>query len=156
MYLFFNAITIYYLRNHGKKVLYCALILLNLSWCYPYTRTLFNSEMLSSLFFFGALVWYDLRKDQHQKFFFTFFIGFLFALSFYFRFQMAFAVMGFGLWMLLYEKKYTRILPLALGFLVGVGLNVCLDSEFYHQLIFTPIRYYQVNITEGKAATFGT
>lgn len=156
LFCFFTLMVFYYFRNANRKILYSVLFILNFSWVFPYTRTLFNSEMISSLFFFGTLLLYDWKKDKEQKFFFNFLIGFLFSVAFYFRFQMGFAIAGFGFWMLLFEKKYNRIFPIATGFLIGVLLNTYLDYEFYHTLVFTPYKYFYVNITEGKAASFGT
>jgi phosphatidylinositol glycan class B len=51
MFIIFNLITIYYLKNENRKVLYYALLILNFSWLFPYIRTLFSSEILSSIVF---------------------------------------------------------------------------------------------------------
>lgn len=155
MFLVFTFIALYYFKNERKIVLYSVLCLLNLSYFFPYVKTLFSSEIVSSLFFFGAIFWYDLRKNKPNNFFFTLFIGFLLSLSFYFRFQMGLAVAGFGIWMII-EKKWKPLLPLIIGFAIGVGLNTWLDNQFYHHSVFTPYEYFKVNILEGKAASFGT
>jgi len=155
MFLSFNAITIYYLRNKEKYVLHIALLLLNFSWFLPYTRTLFSSEMVSALFFFVAAWWYDSRKDRSPGFFFVFLVGLLMAMAFYFRFQTGFFLAGFGIWLLL-EKKYGDIIPLGLGFLAGVLINIGLDYQFYDHFVFTPYEYFAVNIFENRAASFGT
>jgi phosphatidylinositol glycan class B len=83
-------------------------------------------------------------------------IGFLFSLSFYFRFQTGLALAGFGLWMLLFERKYDRLIPLVAGFLIGFAINTYLDYRFYHEFVITPSRYFQWNIVEGKSSEFGT
>ena len=148
----FNAIGLYYF-NSNKNLLYFVLLLINLSWALPYTRTLFSSEMASSVVFFSAILLYELKKE---KTLYILLIGFLFSLAFYFRFQIAFGLIGFGLWMLFIERKFARLLPMAIGFGIGIGINLFLDFHFYQQLVFTPYDYYRVNITEGKAAEFGT
>ena len=148
----FNFIAFHYFKDERRQ-LFLVLLLLNFSWTLPYIRTLFSSEMASSIVFFGAILLYELKKERTL---YLIVIGFLFSLSFYFRFQMAFALVGFGIWMLLIEKSYARLVPMGVGFAIGVGLNVVLDYYFYHQLVFTPYSYYRVNITEGKAAEFGT
>jgi len=152
----FNIAVIYYFKNEKRKTLYYTLLILNFSWILPYTRTLFTSEMMSSLFFFGALFYYDCRKDRIKDFTTPFITGFLFCLSFYFRFQVGFAIIGFGVWMLLFKKKYWKLLPLVAGFFIAFLINTYLDYRFYHQLVFTPYHYFHVNINEGKAASFGT
>jgi phosphatidylinositol glycan class B len=151
-FVVFNAIGIYYFKSN-KKLLYLVLLLINLSWSLPYIRTLFSSEMASSIVFFGAILLYELKKE---KFLYVLLTGFLFSLAFYFRFQIAFGIVGFGIWFLFIDRKYVNLLPIAIGFAVGVAINIFLDYHFYHQLVFTPFDYYRVNITEGKAAEFGT
>ena len=152
LWVFFNGITLYYFRRGGRPILYLVLLLLNFSWILPYTRTLFSSEMLSSLLFFGALFLYENGKRSWGMALLT---GFLFSLAFYARFQTAFAIAGFLVWML-WPGRRQGILPLALGFLPGVFLNTVLDHGFYHQWVCTPYTYFRVNILEGKAASMGT
>ena len=148
----FNRLAFHYFKN-DRQLLFLVLLLLNFSWTMPYVCTLFSSEMASSIVFFGAILLYERKREETVYLILT---GFLFCLAFYLRFQIAFGLVGFGLWMLLIEKKYTRLLPMILGFGIGLGLNMALDYYFYHQLVFTPYSYYRVNITEGKAAEFGT
>lgn len=149
---FFNALGFHYFRT-DKQLRYLVLLLINFSWTLPYVRTLFSSEMASSIVFFGAIWLYEWKKEN---FLFVLLTGFLFSLAFYFRFQIAFGLVGFGIWLLLIDRTYKSIVPMALGFFAGVGLNLFLDYHFYHQLVITPYDYYRVNITEGKAAEFGT
>ena len=152
LWVFFNGITLYYFRREGRPILYLVLLLLNFTWILPYTRTLFSSEMLSSLLFFGALFLYENSKRSWMMALLT---GFLFSLAFYARFQTAFAMAGFFVWML-WPGRRNGLLPLAAGFLVGVFLNTVLDYGFYHQWVCTPYVYFRVNILEGKAASMGT
>ena len=151
----FNIITIYYLRTYNKRVLYWALIMLNFSWLLPYTRTLYSSEIIASVLFFGAILIYDIRKTKKREFLFMLVTGFLLALAFFCRFQMAFALAGFGIWLVFAEKNIKRILLITAGFALGFGLNLLLDHDFYQQWVITPVRYFQVNIMEGKASEFG-
>jgi phosphatidylinositol glycan class B len=151
----YNAMCIYYFKTFPRKILYIVLLILNFSWLLPYTRTLYSSEMLSSLFFFGAIFLYDVAKNKAGGIAVPLLTGFLFCLSFYFRFQMGFAIMGFVLWKLLFERS-KDILPLVAGFLIGVLLNTSLDYWFYHEWVITPYSYYYENITKGKAAEMGT
>ncbi len=151
-FLLFNTIGIYYFKSN-QKLLNIVLLLINLSWLSPYIRTLFSSEMGSAMLFFGAIFLYESKNKNNI---YIFLIGFLFSLTFFFRFQMLFGMLGFGLWMIVIEKRYIRMLPLLIGFFIGLIVNVFLDYLFYQELVFTPYEYYRVNITEGKAAEFGT
>jgi len=156
MFFIFNWIAIYYFNNENRKILYYVLLILNFSWIFPYTRTLYCSEMLAGLFFFGSIFLYDNKREKNPSFLFLSLIGFLLTLSFYFRFQMGLAIAGFGLWFLLFEKKYNRLLPLATGFAVGFIINTYLDYKFYHEFVLSPYRYFQWNIVAGKSSEFGT
>ena len=156
MFILFNLLSLYYFKNEKPKILYSVLLIMNFSWMLPYSRTLFNSEIVSSLFLFGTFFLYEIKKDKSPGWWFFVLIGFLFGLTFYFRFQMGFAIAGFGLWMLFVEKKYSRILPIAAGFILAVLINTYLDYRLYGEWIFMPYKYFFVNINEGRAAQFGT
>ena len=155
LFVLFNSLALWYLREGDRRILYWVLFILNFSWWIPYTRTLFSSEMLSSLLFFGAVFWYALKSEK-SRWLIPLLTGLLFSLSFYARFQTLFAILGFGCWMLFFERKYYKLLPMLAGFIIGVVINTGLDYGFYHQWVFTPYAYYKVNILEGKAASFGT
>lgn len=153
-FVLFNAMGLFYFKNN-RRILYLVLLLTCFSWTLPYIRTFYSSEMASSVVFFGAVLLYETTRER-QRFFPFLLTGFLLALSFYLRFQTAFAIAGFGLWWLLFDKKYRNLVPLLSGFAIGIAINCWLDYHFYHQFVFTPYRYYYVNIAEGKAAEFGT
>lgn len=153
LFVFFNAITLYYVRKEQRGYILLTLALLNFSWILPYTRTLFSSEMLSSVLFFGALWLYDAGR---RSWWMTLLTGFLFSLAFYARFQTAFAMIGFFIWLAGPARQMQQLWLLAAGFLAGVGLNTVMDYGFYHQWVFTPYTYFVVNIVQGKAASMGT
>ncbi|MFY7651770.1 MAG: hypothetical protein ACOVQE_03670 [Chitinophagaceae bacterium] len=157
MFVLFSAILIWYLQKKSLPVLLISLGLLNLTWSFPYIRSLFSSEILGSFLFFATAFAYERMnaKKQSIPLLTLIIIGFCFALAFYVRFQMAFALVGWFL-ALLIRKKWAEIPSLGIGFLVGIALNVYLDQLFYHQWVFTPYKYFYVNIFEGVAASFGT
>jgi phosphatidylinositol glycan class B len=155
MFAVFNLIALYYFRN-DRKILFYVLLLLNFSWVLPYTRTLYCSEIVSSMFFFGTLLLYERYKDRSPGLLTLLATGLLFSLAFYFRFQIAFALMGFGIWLIFFQKKFRHIIPIAAGFIAGVFVNGLLDYKFYHEWVFTPYEYFAANIFEGRASSFGT
>jgi len=162
MFAVFNLLALYYFNVQWpeKPVDQCnlliVLLLMNFSWALPYSRTIFSSEMMSSLLFFGTFLLYQIKKDKTKNIFLPIVIGFLFSLAFYFRFQTATFLLGFGIWLIFIEKRYNHILPIAAGFILGVFLNVLLDHGYYKEWVFTPYAYYHVNINEGRATQFGT
>jgi GPI mannosyltransferase 3 len=150
----YNALLLHFLRRYDRRLIFYALLILNFSWLFPYMRTLFSSEMISSLFFFGALLWYDRKRERAAGNLLLLAVGTLMAFSCFFRFQMFFAVVGFGIWMFFTTPKHIPFV--VVGFLLGVFVNTWLDAQFYHDWVFTPYRYYVENIAHGKAAQFGT
>jgi len=152
----FNGIAVYYFRGDKKNILFYVLLILNFSWIFPYTRTLYSSEMMSGLVFFAALAIYQHRSARPRPVPYALLSGFLFSLAFFFRFQVGLAFAGLGLWLLFVDKKY-RLLPYLLaGFLAGFAINIGLDSLFYGEWVFTPYNYFHHNIILDKASDYGT
>src|SRR5258706_12050154 len=60
-FVVFNLVCLYYFKNQ-RKVLYLVLLMLNLSWILPYTRTVFSSEMGSSVFFLQGFCYMTQQK----------------------------------------------------------------------------------------------
>jgi phosphatidylinositol glycan class B len=70
---------------------------------------------------------------------------------------MAFALVGILLWLIKFHLyQWKKIFIIGLGFIVGCGINIYLDSHFYGNACFTPYNYFYINIVQGKAAEFGT
>jgi GPI mannosyltransferase 3 len=157
LYLVFNCLAIWQYKNVLKRHLYIVLLVLNFSWFLPYSRTLFSSEMLSSVLFFGAFfMFYRAYINNKKSVALATFTGLIMCCSFYTRFQMAFAILGFIAWLLLVAKQYKIAVFIAIGGIFGLLLNTMLDYNFYGTFVITPWLYYQSNITFGKAASFGT
>lgn len=153
LWLLFNAMALITAKKLDKKSGFWLVFIVNFSWFFPYIRSLFSSEVVSSLVFFATAFWYS-KKVNVASFFQLIVVGFLLAIAFYLRFQFAFGIIGFGLFVLL-QKQYKQIFPLLIGFILGVALNTYLDYLFYKNWVCTPYLYYTVNITQGKAAEFG-
>ena len=155
-FIILNAMALWYCKKKNERKLILVLLLLNFSWILVYTRTLLSSEILSAIFFFPAIMffqkWYEENKINFIK---SVVVGILLALSFYLRFQIAFAIIGFALWIFFIEKQFRLSFYILLGFFIGICFNVFLDAQFYHKLVFTPYLYFKTNILEGVAASFG-
>jgi len=153
LWLLFNTLALITAKKLDKKAGFWLLFIVNFSWFFPYIRSLFSSEVISSLVFFATVFWYQ-QKSNQAKLLQLIIVGFLLAIAFYLRFQFAFGIIGFGLFVLL-QKQYKHIVPLLLGFAIGVAFNTYIDFLFYKQWVCTPYLYFTVNITQGKAAEFG-
>ena len=83
--------------------------------------------------------------------------AFFMGLMFNTRYQMGFVIVAVALWMLLIQKTPFRQLVLfSVVVLATVAFGVLLDSIGYGEFELVPWNYLQVNLIEGRAATFGT
>lgn len=124
-----------------------------LLWFLPYINVHFSAENLSTILFLNGLLL--LLKDS-KRFTKILLIGFLFALSFYARYQIAFALIGVFIWLLLFKKeKWSTIFIMSLGFLIGVALCHVADRWLYGKWVFSPYEYFIKNLVHDKVSTFG-
>lgn len=141
--------------DFGKKIF----ILLTLfSWFVPYLIVRFSSENYSALAFTGALYllmrFADKERPAHP--YHLFFAGLLLGFSFYFRFQVAFAILGVGLWLIFINKmKIVHLLQMAMLGACSIGICLGIDYWFYGEVQVTPLNYFAANIIENKAAQWG-
>ncbi|MEW6184635.1 MAG: hypothetical protein AB1585_02715 [Thermodesulfobacteriota bacterium] len=151
-FILFHYILLRIFSQDRKQTLILLLLISNFSWSLPYLRTLFTSENLGGLAFFSAVLLYQYFSARSMTFGKSLLVGGVLGLAFFFRFQMGFAMIGLGLWLLFVEKSsLSTLCGIAMGFLILSGLNYLLDSHFYGQWVFTPYKYWEINITLGRA-----
>lgn len=133
-------------------------LLLFLLWLAPYFNVRFSSENAAALAFWGGvLLLLEGAKAGQTKHWKILAAGLALALSFYLRFQMGFALLGLGLWLLLVAKSKLRTwLLLLAGGMAGLALGAVADCWLYGQWVLTPLNYFTVNILENKAVAWGT
>lgn len=137
-------------KTRQTIVLFLALLL----YTTPYLAVRFSSENVSGCLLFLSLA---LLKDAEKKSSGRLLAaGALLGLSFHARYQIAFAMLGLGLWMLVRYRRALRVpLLTALGALIGLGGGLLLDAWFYGKWVLPPYTYYLENIVHQKAAAFG-
>jgi len=127
-------------------------------WLMPYLNVRFSSENTSAICFFGGLLLL-VREFENPKNRFSWQIllaGLLLGLSFFFRYQIAFAVIGLGAWLLFKSRPgMLQWTALATGALIALGLGFVSDFWLYGEWVCAPYNYFFSNIIEGKAANFG-
>ncbi len=133
-------------------------------WFFTYYHCRFSSENSAGIAFFAGLaliLWAPLsagaaaesRVVRNVRFFIA---GILFAFSFFFRFQMGFAIFGIGLWLVIFRKaSIGEVFCLFTAFCAGCLANICIDRWFYGTWVLTPVNYYVVNIVKGVSNEFG-
>lgn len=69
---------------------------------------------------------------------------------------MAFALVGFFLWLAFVKKEnLIYLLKIVVAFLIVLALGALIDFWFYGNWTFTPWNYFRENILEGAASNFG-
>jgi phosphatidylinositol glycan class B len=128
-------------------------------WLMPYLNVRFSSENTSAISFFGGLLLLlqGIESGTASRFKGKLVVaGLLLGLSFFFRYQMAFAFAGLGAWLLLQQRiAWQQWAALVAGGLLSLGIGFAADYWLYDEWVFAPYNYFFSNIMEGKAATFG-
>ncbi|MFA8301410.1 MAG: hypothetical protein ACEPOV_14680 [Hyphomicrobiales bacterium] len=123
-------------------------------WFIPFISVRFSSETWAGLCFLLAISLYISHFKASTKYIFT---GILLGVSFLFRFQIAFAVLGFGLWMLIIDKQHIKkVLIIAIFGIITLSFGFLIDCWFYGKIVFAPWNYFYINIIEDAASGFGT
>ena len=144
-----------YLTDIGKRIFVFMSLLLGFV---PYISVRFSSENLAAITFLGALYFIIKSGDDNKNTrAFNFIIpGILLGLSFFFRFQMAFAIVGLGLWLIIIKKTQRNyIITLLISGILIMTLCVYIDYWFYGHFELTPLNYFKANVIENKAAYWG-
>ena len=123
-------------------------------WFIPFISTRFSSETWSGLLFLIALTFF-MKDSVSKRNAMT--IGFFFGLSFLFRFQIAFAILGFGLWLIFINRTtWAYVFRIFIAFCAALLIGVMIDSWFYETFVFTPWNYFYKQLIEGVVDSFGT
>lgn len=127
-------------------------------WFLPYLHVRYSSESWGGLAFFtGLYVCLYSDKGIVKKGMRYMVGGLLMGLSFYFRFQMGFAIIGFLGWLLWSKKlEWSSFFGLIIGAIVAVVIGTVADCWLYGEWLISPYNYFYQNIIAGKAAGFGT
>jgi len=126
------------------------------TWFLPLQHARFSSESLSGAFFFipFALI---VGESTSKRTWMWLISGLLLGLSFQFRYQAGFLILGFLSWLLIRRRPgYLAIALLTSGLSVSLGIGAVADHWLYGQWTLTPWNFFRVNLIEGKAAEFGT
>ncbi|MES2732808.1 MAG: hypothetical protein V4714_13725 [Bacteroidota bacterium] len=158
---YFTALQVvaFFLQKTTQQSLHkSALWLVNFLWFLPYVRAHFHSETLSGvLFFLGLVLLLRALQSDGRHMSRIFIAGLLMGGAFESRFQIAFAIVGTAVYLLIYQRPTWRQ---ALVWMAGFGLilvvGVLIDYWFYGTWVFAPYRYFEMNIVQDKASAWGT
>lgn len=118
-------------------------------WFMPYQHVRFSSENWSAIAMAFTIVF--LLKDKYAL------AGVFSALSFAFRFQAAFFIVGIVLWLIFIRKNnWKYCIQYVLYGLLVFGFSIIGDYLFYGKWVVSSYIYFYQNLIVGKAAEFGT
>ncbi|AEA42259.1 mannosyltransferase [Fluviicola taffensis] len=133
------------------EALYLGFLLL--IWYIPYLGVRFSSETWSAIFLLFAMGCFCSENKSRKKILLT---GLFFGLSFLFRFQILFALVGFGMWFLIFNRKnWKELLQIIGAFSLVFCFGILIDSIFYNEFTISVWNYFDQNILQHKAAEFG-
>ncbi len=122
-------------------------------WFIPVISVRVSSETWSGLFFLLSLACFFNDSNKKIK---PVLFGLTLGVSFLLRFQIAFAVVGFGFWLVIVNhSKLNYLIKIIASFCAVVFLGFLLDIWFYGEIVFTPW-YYFISIIESGGDGFGS
>ncbi len=139
----------------GKKIFIQMSLLL---WFVPYLCVRFSSENLSAITLLYAIYFLlsYLKQNAQNKIALLVLTGLLLGFSFFFRFQIASAIIGLIAWIVFVKKmNWKEISVITVAGIVSVAICVFLDYQFYGTAEITPYNYFHYNFIEGKLAGSG-
>ncbi len=133
------------------------LILCFFLWFMAFLHVHFNAEMLSGNLLVLLIAFYlnSQRAVTSQIFRWGWALGIVAGLLFVVRFQMGFALLGFGIWLLTFDRRWKLIVGMIPGFILMLGLGLLCDRWLYGQWTLSPINYLRENILNHHMASFG-
>ncbi|MBU6376519.1 MAG: hypothetical protein KGQ59_11025, partial [Bdellovibrionales bacterium] len=127
-----------------------------LTWFLPFQHARFSAEALSGAVFFTAVAVIAIEQDKPYRLLSWLLSGFLLGISFQFRYQVGFLIVGLLAWILIRKNPGSRRLShLFIGLFLALGVGALADHWLYGEWSLTPWNFFRVNLIEGKAAQFG-
>ena len=144
-----------FITDKGKQIFVWSTFLL---WFVPYIGVRFSADNISGVVMFLAVSYLLQARNEifARRFPLLLLAGLLLGFAFSFRLQLAFGLLGVGIWIIFIQKWHIGdLLVLCLGGIVAIGLSTCVDFWLYGKWVLVPLNYYDVNIVQHKADNFG-
>lgn len=133
------------------------LILSFFLWFMAYLHVRFSSEMFSGnmLLLLLAVTLRYTQEERKNLFSWGLGLGILAGTAFITRYQIGFALLGFGIWLLVFARRWRLLLGMALGIMLLLGVGLLADFWLYGQWTCSPINYLRENILNSHIDSFG-
>jgi phosphatidylinositol glycan class B len=121
-------------------------------WFLPFIYVRFSSESYSGILFLLSVAL--VNSENKKKYILA---GLALGLSFLFRFQAAFMIIGLLSWLILVNRTgYRQILQIFVSIFCMSIIGILIDYWFYDSFTITFLNYFEVNILQNVASKFGT
>ncbi len=126
-------------------------------WFLAYLHVHFSAEMLTGnlLLLLAGLSSHYTSTDRRHELRWGLLLGTLAGATFIVRYQSGFALLGYGLWMLIFCRRPKLFIGMVPGVCSMLALGLLADRWFYGQWTLTPINYLRENILHGHMLKFG-
>lgn len=126
-------------------------------WFMVYLHVRFSSETFSGnllLLLVSVYLSYG-QRERKRPFVWGAGMGLLAGAAFISRYQVGFALFGFGLWLLVFARRWRLLAGLALGGAAMLGVGVLVDYWLYGTWTCSPVNYLRENILNSHIDKFG-
>ncbi|MFK8046709.1 MAG: hypothetical protein AB8B72_14515 [Crocinitomicaceae bacterium] len=149
--LYFNRSVAFFFESSYSKTLLHFLTLF--VWFMPFLMVRFSSETWSGLFFLLGLT-FVIRSVEQSKLLVV--SGLILGISFLFRYQIGFCILGLLLWLIFKQKmSFKSVLKLVFGLVFTGILGIIIDSWFYGQFTVAAWRFLMA-VTSTAGEGFGS
>lgn len=126
-------------------------------WFMAFLHVHFNAEMLAGNLLLLLLGLYLKQRHDGPKRPFAqgLLLGAVAGSLFVVRFQMGFALAGFALWLLVYDRRWKFIGGAMLSAVAMLGIGMLADRWLYGAWTLTPVNYLRENILNSHMDSFG-
>ncbi len=128
-----------------------------LLWFLAYLHVRFSAEMLAgnSLLLLAGTTLRYLASDGRREAGWGLLLGLLAGATFIGRYQTGFALLGFGLWLLVYRRRWRLFAGMVPGAAAMLVLGLLCDRWLYGTWTLVPYNYLRENIFNGHMLAFG-
>ena len=127
-------------------------------WCMAYLHVHFTAELFAGnlLVLLAALTLRSRQAAREREFRWGAALGLVAGLTFAVRYQAGFALAGYGIWLLIYDRRRRLFAGMVPGVCLALAAGLCADYWLYGEWTLTPVNYLRENILNENMLKFGT
>lgn len=126
-------------------------------WCMAYLHVHFTAELFAGnlLVLLAALTLRSRQAAREREFRWGAALGLVAGLTFAVRYQAGFALAGYGIWLLIYDRRRRLFAGMVPGVCLALAAGLCADYWLYGEWTLVPLNYLRENILNSHMDEFG-